>query len=376
MKGILILATFLFCPAYCVAISFTAENESLGKGFGHAKSPEAILALNLKGESLYAKREYEQAYDVFVKALKIDGTNIRALNNISLTSIKLDKTKKALISSHLVIFSLNPSKKEKAAALFNMGLACEGVSRMWVSTEKKWFCNENSIEYYADSYITFPTKMKSELVRARFYDATEKLKRCQLDDGQYRTYFKRENKYIFLHKSRSLLLPGASNNKYVMKFNKTGAEKLWDGKYISTYWASSNKGYVLDEKSCNSLYANSDSSDTHQTGSIDVFGKKNTQRITYPYELSFKFTEHGYETCPGTINCFKGKWIEHIEVSVKQSVIYVHIPLKFILNGRDLLREINNLGRVLEDGSYTRRLCKDSENTWVYRLVRGSCSII
>lgn len=330
------------------------------------------LPLNVKGESYYAKTNYDAAYQVFEEVIQLDSRNVRALNNLAIVSLKLGNKDKALTSSHRVIFSLPASSKEKAAALFNMGLACEGTERKWIRAERKWFCSQNPIELYTQSYISFPMKSSADLILKRFSNAKAAANKCQLKEGQYKSYFKRSNKFVFLHEKKEPdFLNGFTKESSgnTVRLKRTTTAKLSNGLNISTFWATSSEAITLDSDSCKvfSKFRNTDASS-------NVFIKpKKVGASQYIDKLSNKLTKYGYKACEGIKYCFNGKWLNQITINATSNGIIVTIPPSHIPKRQDVIKELSKIESVLEDGTHIRKLCKKSKNTWVYGLVAEKC---
>jgi uncharacterized protein YecT (DUF1311 family) len=230
----------------------------------------SIQKLNLKGESLYANKQYYKAFDVFEAAIELAPDNIRALNNLSIVSIKLatanevinalsiaplkvNYTNEAVIAAGRVIFSLPATAQQKSAALFNMGLACEGKQRRWIATERKAFCSQHSIEFYAHSFITYPTKHRAEFLVDKLTNAKATGDNCIFKNGLYKSHFKRKNQYVFIHELANMdKLSGTVVGNANVKINltRTATARLNNKINISTYWANTSQDIVLNELSC------------------------------------------------------------------------------------------------------------------------------
>ncbi|GIU23517.1 hypothetical protein L2719_05305 [Shewanella schlegeliana] len=218
------------------------------------------LKLNIKGESYYSEKKYDAAYAAFEEVIQLDSYNVRALNNLAIVSLKIGNKNKAIISSHRVIYSLPASEKEKAAALFNMGLACEGIRQIQILGERSgravnrmWYCLQDSLEFYTQSYITSPSKGRSDLIIQKFTNAKAAEKECQLSDGYYKSYFKQGNRFIFLdEKQQPDFLNGLTHEAHgnTVSLKRTASAKLTNGLYISTFSAPSSGAIALDNESC------------------------------------------------------------------------------------------------------------------------------
>lgn len=130
---------------------------------------------NLKGEELYNKNMYEEALSSFRKAISISGENYRAMSNFSVTALKLKKYGEAAKSAYEVVTSA-ADDKEKAAAYFNLGLACEkhGLEKKnhlaQIAYDSRFYCgqsygklhpeSEPAIDYFIKSYKIAPTESR------------------------------------------------------------------------------------------------------------------------------------------------------------------------------------------------------------------------
>lgn len=336
--------------------------------------------LNLKGELYYANKEYEAAYQAFEKAIQLNSNNIRALNNLSITSLKLGKTDKALTATHRIIFSLISSSEQKATALFNMGLACEGTGRRWIKAQRKWFCQQSSLELYTQSFLAFPTKNRSKVILKKFTSAKAAMKKCQLNDGLHKSYFKRSNKFIFLHgKGKPDLLSGSPNENPTYKINlkRTETRKLINGLYISTFWATSSKNIKLNKESCK-LVSGAQKSDSLNDVALEHIGQ-NHQAMDTSVNLE-KFSnvliKNDYNPCENIDYCFNGILVNQITFEATSEGLIVAIPSIQIPKHLDIIKELSKIERLLEDGTYIRKMCKKSKNTWIYGLVTDKCPAI
>lgn len=340
------------------------------------------LKLNIKGESYYAEKKYDAAYKAFEEVIELDSYNVRALNNLAIVSLKIGNKSKAIISSHRVIYSLPASAKEKAAALFNMGLACEGLRQIQIPGERRrgetvdqmWYFKD-SLEYYTQSYITYPSKGRSDLIFKRFTNAKAAENECQLNDGHYKSYFKRGNRYIFLHeKQEPDFLNGLTNETHgnTASLKKSATGKLTNGLYISDFWAPSFEIITLDNESCELLTR---VQKTHRQGKEPIKPKK-AAPSRYLDKLANKLVRFGYTECENINYCFNGEWLSQIKFNATQNGVIVTIPHSQTPKRQDVIKELSKIESVLEDGTYIRKLCKKYKNTWVYGLVAEKCLII
>ena len=92
--------------------------------------------------------------------------------------------------------------------------------------------------------------------------------------------------------------------------------------------------------------------------------------------LHTKLIKYGYKECDNIDYCFNGEWLNQMTFNATPNGVIVTIPLSHIPKRQDVIKELSKIESVLEDGSYIRRLCKKSINTWVYGLAAEKCLII
>ena len=343
--------------------------------------------LNIKGESYYAEKKYDAAYKVFEEVIQLDSYNVRALNNLAIVSLKRGNKSKAIISSHRVIYSLPASAKEKAAALFNMGLACEGIRQIQIPGERSraavnrmWYCLKDSLEFYTQSYITYPSKGRSDLIIKKFTNAKAAENECQLNDGHYKSYFKQGNRFVLLNeKKQPDFLNGLTNETSgnTTRLKRTASAKLTNGLYISTFLAPSSRAITLDNESCE-LFTGVTKTHSQAKALIKPRTVKPNKITSSEYldKLANKLVKFSYQACKNIDYCFNGEWLNQIKFNATKNGIIVTIPPSDKPERQDLIKELSKIESVLEDGSFIRKLCKKSKNTWVYGLVAEKCFII
>lgn len=157
-------------------------------------------SLNVQGEKHYSEKNYSFAYEKFNEAIQVDTENIRALNNLALTSLKLGDKKRSLQASTKVIRSNNATPKQKASAFFNTGLACEASGTYGLRFDGKRYCKKNTLESFIDSYQSFPTKSRASAIVDRFDKRDMNEFACKAFDSNFEAVYKRGDFFFFLHK--------------------------------------------------------------------------------------------------------------------------------------------------------------------------------
>jgi tetratricopeptide (TPR) repeat protein len=216
--------------------------------------------LNLEGERLYAKGEFEQAMNKFKQAIATNNENIKPLNNFSLTALKLGYKGKSLKASYDVIQSKTANKRAKASAYFNSGLACEGEG--YFKFDGRRYCDKHSLEYFISAYSTYPTKGRSKAIINRFKNNSSG-DSCKSTDNKFEIVkVGRHRDFYFLHKNE---MPEVfsnikarhskddfSSHDSALKLTKKSTVELNNGYSISTYRADSNASLpiVFDDGVC------------------------------------------------------------------------------------------------------------------------------
>lgn len=221
--------------------------------------------LNLQGEKLYAESNLVAASEKFKEAMQIDSLYIRALNNFALTSLKLNDKQRSIQASTRVIESKEASKKQKASAYFNVGLACESVGRYGMSFDGRTYCRKNSLENFVKSYQEYPTKSRSNAIVRRFNKRDKSEFACKSNSSKFEAVYKKGKYFHFLHnKPMEEVIPDverlSSTNKSfeVERKNFTLTLKeltdLKNGHFISTYKSDISIGepFAFEERVCTS----------------------------------------------------------------------------------------------------------------------------
>ena len=125
--------------------------------------------LNVLGEKYYHNKNYEEAYSKFLRSSKLDRTNVRALNNLAVTAIKVDKLGEAVKYSDRVI-KIKPKKSKIASAYYNYGKVCEKIrfenkqDPAYLKFEGNYYCTFPVLYYYLKAHEARPTKTRAETV--------------------------------------------------------------------------------------------------------------------------------------------------------------------------------------------------------------------
>lgn len=159
-------------------------------------------SINLQGEQLYGQKSYAEAAVKFSNASNVDNTNSRAINNHALTLLKLGDKEGSLEASRRVIRSATATKKEKASAFFNTGLACEGAQYYGIYFNGNRFCQAGAISEYITAYRLYPTASRAETITERLLSRNANDKRLCVSDGKrFVAIYKLDYKEIaFLHR--------------------------------------------------------------------------------------------------------------------------------------------------------------------------------
>lgn len=145
------------------------EKESLNK-----KLAISILMLkeakklNIKGEADYRSKEYNAAFEKFFKVAQIDKANVRALNNLSITALKVGKHGEAAKYAERVL-RLSANDSELASAYYNYAKACEENRRErkidgYLSYDGDYYCTYPVIYYYVKAFEHKPSKARAETI--------------------------------------------------------------------------------------------------------------------------------------------------------------------------------------------------------------------
>jgi len=138
----------------------------------------ALKARNhiLKGESAYSVRKLKEAHLAFRDALNVQPENTRALNDMALVTLKLEKFGESLEAS-LKSAELSTSNADKANAWFNQGLACE-KSGEEASYNGRDYCRYGLLYPYLKSLSYAENESRKRKVIDLFQSGS--LERCDL----------------------------------------------------------------------------------------------------------------------------------------------------------------------------------------------------
>ncbi|MEW6645690.1 MAG: ankyrin repeat domain-containing protein [Pseudomonadota bacterium] len=134
-----------------------------------------VDAANRLAESLYQSGKINEAYAAAKKALTISNGNERALANMSLIALRLGfYGESAKSANHLI--GNGVSNKERAAAYYNLGLACEkharesGYHYHTITYDGVDYCKERTgaylgpLYYYLASHSLAPTARRAQAI--------------------------------------------------------------------------------------------------------------------------------------------------------------------------------------------------------------------
>ena len=183
------------------------------------------LSENLLGESLYQEQKFEEAIEHFRNAILLNSEDTRAKNNFAVTALKLGLYGESALYSQQVISS-DGSDQVRAAAYFNMGLACEenekAENSYWASISYGGdaFCRygyrESAFENFLRSYELYPTESRANKIIEYLTEKNSVIGKriCSTRDsyGQDVSYFVSEQQVIYtvLETSKAYEVPTIS----------------------------------------------------------------------------------------------------------------------------------------------------------------------
>ncbi|WP_323816369.1 ankyrin repeat domain-containing protein [Cellvibrio sp. NN19] len=116
-----------------------------------------VLNYNAGAEKSYSKKNLDEAYSLTQKALQLQPNNERALSNLGLIAMKMDKNEIALEAMKKLIDN-GTDKKMVANAWFNYGMLCDLKGRTYYNGET--YCRSSRIHNYLSSYVSAPSEAR------------------------------------------------------------------------------------------------------------------------------------------------------------------------------------------------------------------------
>lgn len=137
-----------------------------------------VLDYNAGAEKSYSEKNLDEAYSLTQKALQLQPNNERALSNLGLIAMKMDKSEIALEAMKKLIDN-GADKKMVANAWFNYGMLCDLKGRTYYNGET--YCRGSRIHNYLSSYVSAP----SEARKNKLFEVVEgSSKACRFNKGE------------------------------------------------------------------------------------------------------------------------------------------------------------------------------------------------
>jgi hypothetical protein len=128
--------------------------------------PDATELANLaatltqKAESEYAAAKTQSAYQTLKIALSAQPTTPRALSDLTLVALKSGHLGESAEAATAVIDS-NRTPAERAAAWFNLGLACEKAPNRAIAYDGKYYCQDSPVDPFLAAWKLEPTPARA-----------------------------------------------------------------------------------------------------------------------------------------------------------------------------------------------------------------------
>ncbi|HCS62985.1 MAG TPA: hypothetical protein DIW64_02260, partial [Cellvibrio sp.] len=136
-----------------------------------------VLKFNAGAEKAYSEKNLQEAYGLTQKALQLQPTNERALSNLGLIAIKLEKNEIALEAIKKLI-DHGTDKKMVANAWYNYGMICDSTKSVYYNGNT--YCTSSRIHNYLSSYLTTPSEARKNKL---FEVIDSSSKACRFKDG-------------------------------------------------------------------------------------------------------------------------------------------------------------------------------------------------
>ncbi len=125
-----------------------------------AELANLAATLTKKAESEYATGKTQGAYQTLKIALTAQPTTPRALSDLTLVALKFGKLGESAEAATAVIDS-NRAPSERAAAWFNLGLACEKAPNRAIAYDGKYYCQDAPVDPFLDAWKLEPTPARA-----------------------------------------------------------------------------------------------------------------------------------------------------------------------------------------------------------------------
>lgn len=211
-----------------------------------------VLKYNTGAEKAYTENNLQEAYVLIQKALQLQPVNERALSNLGLIAMKMEKNEIALEAIKKLI-DHGTDKKMVANAWYNYGMICD-TTKGRVYYKDNTYCTSSRIHNYLSSYLAAP----SEARKNKLFDAVEgSAKACHFKDGKIRVLTECgsssfENKICVIYPSETSIdlsgLSGSYKNQIPTK------KKFIVTEEVPVYLNNASKTYEMGDKTFGVYY--------------------------------------------------------------------------------------------------------------------------
>lgn len=137
-----------------------------------------VLKFNAGAEKAYGEKNLQEAYDFTQKVLQLRPANERALSNLGLIAMKMDKNEIALEAIKKLIDD-GIDKKMVANAWYNYGMICDLKGQVYYNGNT--YCESSRVHNYLSSYVSAPTEAR----RKKLLDIVDDSpKACRFKEGK------------------------------------------------------------------------------------------------------------------------------------------------------------------------------------------------
>lgn len=211
-----------------------------------------VLKFNAGAEKAYAEKNLQEAYDLTQKVLQLEPANERALSNLGLIAIKLEKNEIALEAIKKLI-DHGADKKMVANAWYNYGMICDS-NKNSVYYNGNTYCTSTRVHNYLSSYLATPSEARKNKLFEVIDDAP---KVCHFKDGKVMVLTECgssswEKKICVVYPSEMSIdlsvFSGSYKNRIMTKKNVTVTEE------VPVYLNKTFKTYELGDKKLRVYY--------------------------------------------------------------------------------------------------------------------------
>lgn len=205
-----------------------------------------VLKYNTGAEKAYSDKNFQEAYALTQKTLQLQPANERALSNLGLIAMKMEKNEIALEAIQKLI-DYGTDKKMVANAWYNYGMICDAAKGR-VYYNNNTYCTSSQIHNYLSSYLAAP----SEARKNKLFETIESsAKACHFKDGKVTVLTECgsssfDNKICVIYPSDAAIdlsgLRDSHKNRIVTKKNITVTEE------VPVYLNKATKTYEMGDK--------------------------------------------------------------------------------------------------------------------------------